>query len=270
MDDAALTIMLERVWARDAVAMASALSAQDPTWGTETLAVAGGQLVLSGRGMYVNRAIAVGIDPALRPADIGLIDARSTAAGVPAAVEVTPATHAESRALLTAYGFVHDEGRDVRALVRPLTDLPAELSRPGITVMPVSERSLDEWRAISALGFGHATPETRRASDAFARAAHVVDGDGMVIAVDSEDGRPLGCASMTINATVATLGGMSTIPAERGRGVQATLILHRLGVAREAGCSLAAATTVVGGDSERNVQRYGFRPLHVKQTRLHQ
>ena len=75
---------------------------------------------------------------------------------------------------------------------------------------------------------------------------------------------------MTICDEVATLGGMSTIPAERGRGVQAALILHRLGLARAAGCTIATSTTVVGGASERNVQRFGFRPTHVKQTWVRQ
>ena len=52
--------------------------------------MAGGQLVLCGPGLYVNRAIAVGIGAPLRAADIGLIVDRSAAVGVPAAVEVTP------------------------------------------------------------------------------------------------------------------------------------------------------------------------------------
>ena len=88
----------------------------------------------------------------------------------------------------------------------------------------------------------------------------------MIIALDEDDGRPLGCASLTIHDDVATLGGMSTLPAERGRGVQAALILHRLGIARDAGCTLALTTTAVGEASERNVQRFGFSTTHIKQT----
>ncbi|HEX6658266.1 MAG TPA: GNAT family N-acetyltransferase, partial [Ilumatobacter sp.] len=155
---------------------------------------------------------------------------------------------------------------DVTALVRPLDELPDELGGDGIEVVSVGERSLTEWQDVSALGWGHVTEAARRAADAFAAAAQVVDGDGMVIAVDASDGRPLGCASVTLCDEVATLGGMSTIPAERGRGVQAALILHRLGRAKSAGCTIATSTAVVGGASERNVQRFGFRPTHVKQT----
>jgi GNAT superfamily N-acetyltransferase len=269
MDGVELIARLEQVWALDAVALAQVLIEQDPTWGTETLALAGGRLVLSGRGLYVNRALAVGIDPALRAADIELIVARSTAANVRPAVEVTPATHPDSVAALADHGFTHAADHDTSAHVRKLDEFDgphADRVPTGISVVRVAERSLDEWKQTSALGWGHVTEAARRASDAFTDAARVVDGDGMVLAVDAGDGRPLGCASMTIRDEVATLGGMSTIPAERGRGVQAALILHRLAVARDAGCTIAATTTAAGGASERNVQRYGFRTLHVKQT----
>jgi len=268
--DAQLIARLERVDAQNAVAFALALSAIDRSWGTETLAVADGQLVLCGRGLYVNRAIATGITEPLRDADIGLIVDRSASVGVRAAVEVTPATHADALARLVAHGFVHDTTSDVTALVRSLDGLPDELGRDGIEIVSVTERSLVEWQEASALGWGHSTESARRAADAFAAAAAAVDGDGMLIAIDASDGRPLGCASMTLYDEVATLGGMSTIPAERGRGVQAALIIHRLGLAKAAGCTIATSTTVVGGASERNVQRFGFRPSHVKQTWVRQ
>jgi GNAT superfamily N-acetyltransferase len=265
VDDDQLVARLEQVSAENAVAFALALSAIDRSWGTETLAVAGGQLVLCGPGLYVNRAIAVGIGTPLRDADLGLIVDRSAAVGVAATVEVTLATHADSVTQLHRHGFVHDAAADVTALVRSLDELPADLDRGGIEVVAVGQRSLTEWQDVSALGWEHDTPERRRAADVFAAAAHVVDGDGMVLAFDASDGRPLGCASMTVRDEVATLGGMSTIPAERGRGVQAALILHRLARAKAAGCTIATSTAVVGGASERNVQRFGFRPTHVKQ-----
>jgi GNAT superfamily N-acetyltransferase len=267
MDDLSLIARLEQVSAENAVAFALAVSSADRSWGTETLAVAGGQLVLSGPGLYVNRAIAVGISVPLRVADIGLIVDRSAAVGVPAAVEVTPATHPDSISELEEHAFVHDTSSDVTALVRALDELPDRFrGGDGIAVVSVGERSLAEWQEVSALGWGHTTESARRAADAFAAAAHIVDGDGMVIAIDASDGRPLGCASLTLRDEIASLGGMSTIPAERGRGVQAALILHRLGRAKAAGCTNATSTAVVGGASERNIQRFGFRPVHVKQT----
>jgi GNAT superfamily N-acetyltransferase len=110
------------------------------------------------------------------------------------------------------------------------------------------------------------TPAARRASDAFARAAHAVDGDGMVIAFGAHDDAPIGAASMTFRGTVATLGGMSTVPEHRRRGVQAALVDHRLRVAAGRDCTLAAATAASGGDSERNLIRLGFTPRFVIET----
>lgn len=266
MENAALISRLERVDALNAVALARALSTQDRSWGTLTLAVAGGHLVLCGPGLYVNRAIATGIAEPLQATDIDLVVDRSAAMGVRPEIEVTPATHTESRAALSSYGFGPDADAGTSVHVYPLHRLAFHLSRPGIRVVRVSERSLEEWQAVSAAGWGHDIEDARRAADAFSRAAHTVDGDDMIIALDEDDGRPLGCASLTIHDDVATLGGMSTLPAERGRGVQAALILHRLGIARDAGCTLALTTTAVGEASERNVQRFGFSTTHIKQT----
>jgi GNAT superfamily N-acetyltransferase len=270
MDDADLIARLEHVEAENAVAFALVLSAIDRSWGTETLAVAGGQLVLCGPGLYVNRAIAAGIETPLRDADIGLIVDRSAAVGVPPAVEVTPVTHEESITQLQAHGFEPDATRDVTVLARSLDHMPDDLTREGIEVVSVADRSLAEWQETSALGWGHTTESARHAADVFAAAAAKVDGDGMLIAIDASDGRPLGVASMTILGDVATLGGMSTIPTERGRGVQAALILHRLGRAKAAGCTIATSATAVGGDSERNVRRFGFRGIHVRQQWVRQ
>ena len=48
--------------ARDAAAFAEVLANQDPSWGSESFSLAGGRAVLCGAGMYVNHAIAVGLD----------------------------------------------------------------------------------------------------------------------------------------------------------------------------------------------------------------
>ncbi len=126
-------------------------------------------------------------------------------------------------------------------------------------VEPSADR-LRAWQETSAAGWGHDTASARRASDAFAAAAAAVDGDGFVLARDAGNGRPLGCASLTMRGGVATLGGMSTIREERRRGVHAALIRHRLGLAAANDCVIATTTASPGGDSERNLRRNGFEP----------
>lgn len=260
---------LMHAWALDAAAFAEVIAHHDRSWNSQTCELAGGRLVLSGAGLYVNRAIAAGIEPALDDADIDALIERSATVGVPAAIEVSPATDRLTIERLMARGFAPRPESDVSVLTRS-TSVPGVDHPDDVVVRPVlSDDDLAQWMQVSALGWGHVTPQARRACDAYTRAAHAIDGDGMVIAHDASDGRPLGCASLTVRDTIATLGGMSTIPAERGRGVQAALIHHRLGVARARGCTLAASSAVTGGASQRNLIRHGFVPLFVIGTWIH-
>lgn len=255
-----------RAWADDAAEFAIQLARIDPSWGSVTFALAGGQVVLCGPGMYVNRALACGLDGPLSEADMIQLEARSTAVGVPAALEITEATHPDVIEQLTLRGYL--DGASTAALRRRLDDLD-QLPDPDPTIVIRSANTdlLPLWQATSALGWGHLDNDARRASDAFSRAAALVDGEGLVLATDAHDGRPLGCASLTVRDGVATLGGMSTLPAERGRGVQRALIHHRLRVAARRGCEIATTSAAPGGVSERNLIRHGFDPWFAVTTK---
>lgn len=264
--DAATDRALVRAWSLDAAAFARVLAERDPSWRSEVREVAGGRLVLCGDGMYVNRLIGAGIEAPLTGADLDTVVERSRAVGVAAAVQVTPLTHPASRAALAEHGFVRDPVADVAALVRPLPGPPID-APPGIGVRPVTTAAdLATWQETNARGWGLSNDSARRIADAFARAAHVVDGDGMVVAHDLQTGEPVGCASTTLRDRIATVGAMSTVPEQRRRGVQAALLAFRLRRAHEQGCSLAASTAVTGGASERNLVRHGFIHRFVVET----
>jgi GNAT superfamily N-acetyltransferase len=127
-----------------------------------------------------------------------------------------------------------------------------------IVIDPAGGDLLAAWQEASAAAWGHASATARHAADTFAAAAAIVDGDGLVLARHRSDGRSLACASMTVVDGVATLGGMSTLPAERGQGLQSALIRHRLRRARVLGCAFATSQAEPGGASERNLLRHGF------------
>jgi GNAT superfamily N-acetyltransferase len=255
--------MIRRVlhaWADGAAAFAATLEEQDPSWGSATFELAGGRAVLWGRGLYVNRALAAGVDRAMTAADFETLERLSDAVGVPSAIEVTPETLASVAELAAARGYVATGV--VTALRHDLTGATGRGGGGvgGVDGVIVEPADVSTWQAIAAAGWGHEQPTARRASDAFAAAAAVVDGDGFVIARDARDGRPIGCATLSMRDGIATLAGMSTLPSERRRGVQAALVHHRLRRAREAGCGVATSTTVAGGASERNLRRLGFEP----------
>lgn len=58
--------------------------------------------------------------------------------------------------------------------------------------------------------------------------------------------------------------GTGVLPAHRGKGLQAALIRARLQLAIEHGCELAATSTHPGTDSQRKVERAGFRVAYPK------
>ncbi len=257
---------LLRTWADNAVAQGEALGQIDPSWGSECQPIADGWLVLWGRGMYVNRAMGLGIDAEIEPSDLERIISTCRAAGIPPAVEVTPLTLESTVETLVSAGFTHDAGADITALVRPVPGAVIETTGEIIVRSVTSERDLQVWQETSAAGWGHVTPDARRTSDAFTRAAHVTDGEGMLLAFGPDGTEAMGCASMTIRNGIATVGGMSTLPNHRRRGVQAAFLAHRLQRANDMGCDMAATSTAAGSASERNLVRHGFDPIFTIET----
>ncbi len=244
--------------AANAVDHTRSLARLKPTWRTDIRAFSDGWLVLAGKGMYLNQAMAAGMEDPLTAHDLNDLVEASEATGVVPTIEVTAATLPLNVTQIHKHGFAHVPKADISYLTRPTAEINFDPPN-NITVRPTKSREdLELWQETSAAGWGHTSTDARWASDAFAAAAHALDNEHMVIAIDADDGRPLGAASMTINEGLAMLGGMSTIPSERNRGVQAALIRHRLVEARRLGCDLALATAASGSASERNLKRHGF------------
>jgi hypothetical protein len=70
---------------------------------------------------------------------------------------------------------------------------------------------------------------------------------------------PAGAATLAVHDGVASLFGASTRVPHRNCGVQHALITARLAAAVEEGCDLAVVDTEPGSESQRNVERLGFR-----------
>ena len=68
----------------------------------------------------------------------------------------------------------------------------------------------------------------------------------------------MGCGSIIPESGIGWIGGATTVPAYRRRGVQGALVRRRMTAAYESGCDLAVVTAVPSGDSARNVARLGF------------
>lgn len=248
-------VELERQLADDEVRFAMALAELDPGWGTRVASVGDGVGVLCGPGLFVNTAFGVGLTGHVEPSVLDHFEQLCARVGVPPAFECTDATTDDLTAELRGRGYAPESETSV--LVHDL----AELDQPsaGVEITQVTHETLTVWQDASAQGWGHVAEEALRANDLFAAVGMQTDDPGLMLATDAAERHVVGCATLKILGPRAVLGGMSTLPAARRRGVQSDLIWHRLQLARAAGCTVAISSAQRDSDSERNLVRHGFQ-----------
>lgn len=222
-----------------------------PEHGAALIEVAGG--VAGWPSKYgppsMGKAIAIALDAELTAADLDRIEAFYAERDVPAKLSLCPFTHASAFALLAERGYgVVDH---LNVLSRTLVDaLPA-------AAVPV-ERASDylAWASLVRRGMGEPEGDPMRDETI----AVVLGGSPQMHGfVASVAGGPAGGAGLLVDEGVATLFATSTLPEHRRKGVQASLVAARLAHAKALGCDLAVAMTDVGSDSQRNLERLGFR-----------
>ena len=234
--------------------MATAAAFVDRTAGGRARAVAfaGGVLAAFGPGRYVNRAVGVSLDD-LDDHQLDELESFFTGAGLPPSLEVASWAPPALLARLATRGYAVSWFRNV--YVAALDDRP-EPVHPEMLVVEVTDDTLEEWLAVLRIGNEMTTPEAAAISDEWARASHGVAGATDYLAY--LDGTAVGCGSVTAESRIGWLGGATTLPGSRRRGVQSALVRHRVTAAHESGCDLAVVTAVPSGDSARNVARLGF------------
>jgi GNAT superfamily N-acetyltransferase len=257
-------IRIERNWAANADVLAANLAAVDPWWGSKSIPMVGGFLVLCGSGHFINRAVGLAIGEPFTPQMAEEIERSCREAGVSPAVEVTQVSDQSLAQVLRARGYAETATRQVFAL--DLDAWSAGDTNAQVVIEVVGRTSLPTWQHVSALGWGHSDPLVRSANDSFAAAVLAGENETLLLAYDAEDRRPVGCASLTTQDGVGTLGGMSTVPSTRNRGVQTALVNYRLRMARDAGCDIATSSPITETASARNFVRLGFEFSHEQVT----
>lgn len=260
MTDIDRIIEIEHRWAAAEREIVEGVRRLDPSWGSMTFTVADGWAVLAGPGLFTNCLLGAGLTTELTADDLAHLEEHADEVGVAAAVHICEASRTGVELLAVERGYEPDSV--AQAVVHELTDVPEPAD--VIDVEFITPDTLTVWQEATAAGWGHVEARGRAASDVYAAAAAEVDRPGLLLARSSADGRVVGAAMLRIDAGFATLGGMSTLPAERSNGVQRALIAHRLRLAAEAGCRYAASVAMAGSGSLRNLLRLGFVPSHTK------
>ena len=239
-----------------ALRQTAALAIRSPSIGAAAARLDGGALIAFGPGRYVNRAIGVGLGGT--PADeiVAAIDDFYSSRSMAPSLEIGPWADAALLPALSAAGYQLERFRNVYA--RDLGSVPAE---PTNEIALVDVLTANDRRSILA-GDVPADSDARRISDEYCDAAAGVEGTMDFVAL--VDGAPAACGSLNPVDGVGWLGSAATRTEHRGKGLQTSLLKHRLRVARVLGCRIAAATALPDGQSARNLERLGFDLLYTQ------
>ncbi len=210
-------------------------------------------------GSPLNKMIGLGLDGAIDADALAAVEAGFRELGEPVRAEISTLAAPAVWDQLAARGYRLAGFENV--LVRGLAAGPAPAG--GVQIEVVPEAGKDLFCSVMAEAF--CSPDgTGAVADQVTRDAIVeITRDlaampGVTRYLARREGAPAGGANLRVYEGVATLAGSATLPAHRRRGVQAALLVRRLGDARAAGADLAVVTTAPGSQSQSNMMKAGF------------
>ena len=229
---------------------------------------AGGVMGFHEPGSWQNQACGVGLEGPVSEDEIDGFVEFYTSRGVEPRVEVSPFAHDSLVAGLAARQFVIREFENVLAReLLPGDELESAMPHgwpPGLEISLLDRgdaSAVERVAEVSLRGFypeGEIPPAMLEASRATLRLPSTVSYAATI------DGELVAAGSVYLGERVASLMGVSTLPAFRRRGIQQALMIRRLAAAREHGCVLATIGSRPGIPTERNAMRVGFRMAYTK------
>jgi GNAT superfamily N-acetyltransferase len=253
--------LVERLEATSAAAsldLIRGITSLDPSSAAAGREFGSGALIAMGPGRYVNRAIGV-TTTELSAEEVDTIEEFFAERNVPSMLELSSWAPSGTLSELARRGYVPMWFRSVYALSPTLT---FATSRAGLRIERVEDQDEGRWLDVLARGFEAEQGEMRVANDEIGRAGRIAPDAHTFLAYIDDD--VVGCGAVQFVDGIAWLGGAATIPEFRQRGVQAALVAHRLALAAEAGCELAAVSALSNGPSARNIVRLGFQHIHTQ------
>lgn len=223
---------------------------------TAVLTVAGGNAVFVGAASPISKAVGLGMQEPITPADLDRLEEFFRDRGKAPKLELCPLAHPSLLSLVTERLYRIDHFRNVLFRpVRPGEGLP-DLT-PGATISrAVSPGEKREWLLTVARGFlgrDEIVPEETWITEPMTQVPAVACYQARL------SDEPVGGGAMAIRDGLAYLSSTSVRPPYRVQGVQSALLRARLNDAMEAGCDLVMVETNPGSPSQRNLERFGFR-----------
>jgi GNAT superfamily N-acetyltransferase len=252
--DAALAEVVEKASADDDAAYALAMRELSPHEGFEVHEFAGGSSSFVGRSPFTNTH-GFGTNPKVHTEAV-LKDIESFFAkhSIPSMLSVASTADAPIWRLLGDYRIIAT--RNVYAYD---SSIPFEISS-GLDICEVTNKEqLAHW--LKAVSDGFAEKELSE-PDAISLGQSIKKGNRFFVGY--LDGNPVSASCLYVQGDFARLGGMATLPAYRGQGFQTAMVKQRLDLALKLGCNIITSDTQPGNNSQRNLERSGFRLIYVR------
>lgn len=232
-----------------------------PELGIATQQIAGGGAVFAGIASPITQAIGVGLHGPVSAEELTRLEDFFFLRKADVVLELTP--YIDDSVLqwvrTRPYGLV--EFTQVHAVALNDLNIREASIKDAINVYIVQPDEYKVFTSTVALGYsdGASVPQQDLLLfEGFSRAP------GALSFLATVDGGPAGGAMLSIEGELAGLHGGSTLPPFRGSGVQTELIFARLREARSRGCKTAYTMTMPFASSQRNMARFGFRPVYTR------
>lgn len=239
--------------------------------------IGGTVAVHGGPGEPFNKIVGLGFSEPVDEGALAALEARYDARGGEMRVEQSTLADPAVATLLTRRGYDLIGYENVLGLplsaarVAAMSRTREEDAASGIAIARATDDEVTLWIETAIEGFLHADsfdgpPPTESFGRDVLRDVFADFGTtrGCVLYFARRGEEVAGCGMVRISDGLAQLGGASTLPEHRRRGVQSALLRARLADAAESGCDLAVVTTEPASKSQQNVQRAGFALLYAR------
>jgi GNAT superfamily N-acetyltransferase len=256
-----LAAKMEMTHAQRGIHYARAYHKLHPETECQIESINGGFLIYGGERVPVNSARCLGLFAPVCPDNLDYVEQFYHSRGWVSRIDLCPLADPSLMELTSARGYVLTEFYSV--LIRPLTgaDQPPTLP-PGVIISLAQPEQADSWLTTVGQGFESTSERPPEAVyEILGPNFHAANGTCFFAWVD---GQPAGGGGMYIHEDVVELGGASTRPEFRRRGVHRALVEARLVEARARGCAYATVITKPGSDSQRSAERLGFRLAYTR------
>lgn len=252
---------IERTRARRTLEYARAMARLHPDWPVATWELGGGLLAFVHPSSPVNGCRGLGLDRPVSTRDLSQVEDFFERRGSPARIDVCPLLDASLPGRLLDHGYERHDALAVLYLhLRQLPQLPP---RPeGVVVGPARDSQADLWISTTASGFDSC--EEPDQSTLMMLAGNYYASNSTPYLACFQDSAAGGGAMFT-GVDAAELGGDSTKPAFRNRGVHSALIAARLSDAFRLGIDLLIYCSEPGSASQSHAERFGFRLAYLSE-----